>query len=766
MVSAAQSGRDTVQKQRQEDFMLRVLPILNEGFSLRDIPELVLACCMITTVLAAKGHLEDHVLDVMMEAVASGWTPHTTDARITCLAVIAQMRSSPELSKSAIKRLTKLDDFPSRVLAISENYRVDRIALGYILGCFKRLLKPGKDSGNAQVGPVMDFVRAELLGAAELHTVIKSLLSTAKKLQKSGELSPEQQSSFANLITLFAESPTSSDLFQRALKKSSITQDELELFLQTVIPHRIEATTADGDDAMEGIEATTAVSRFDTDLLLVAEQEPRSISFFSPEMSETFSIFYAIFVQSLSSEQNLEKFTQLPALSRDIPLAFISFYVRIWMGKYPQVARCAALRVVTAALKDIKKKNIDFQAIVPYLIVALMDKSANIRRATAECTVALDGYHQSISTGEKLALQTVILDEYSSQVLSTIKNDTASTGAMELVHRILVPDLEECILDANNVSIVLVTALNGSSHSPKSSIKASGLDLKTSRRASIFALLAAHAVTSSFLSTRLCLLTVLNQVGKSGSLIRAQLLVPALRRWLVLTPNDMASFCDIQLVSPSEVDLEFFRVISSREKDGVHLLKQIFSGECTVVREEIFKGAHQRLQEIWSSIKQGEREPIALALLETALPTDESGPDVRRELAMETLRSLQLPTDVLVALVECLPNAFQMPDKPPAAKRRRTSRSEMARFVPVDTAELTKALRRYTLVLELVDNSKPEDHPELLKGLFHVLGEIHDYRAQTNSGMVYLQGLTINSLLAIVDRLKVCISEHAEFGKT
>jgi U3 small nucleolar RNA-associated protein 10 len=758
MVSAAQSGRETVQKQRQEELMLRVLPVLNQALSLRDIPELVFGCCTITIVIAAKAHLEDHVLDGMMEALATGWTPQTTDARITCLAIIAQNRTLPELAKGVIKRLAALDDFPSRTLSISENHSVDRLALGYILGSFKRLQKPGKDGGKASLEAAEMFIRAELLGAAETRLVIKGLLSTAKKLQKSGEWTPDQQSSFANLVTLFAESPTWSEIFQRSLEKSSFTQNELELSLQTVIPCRIEALSVDSGDAMEEVETVTTRSRFENDLNLLAERGPCSLSFFSFEAAEDFGIYYSVFLQALSSEQNLQRFTQLPIFGREFPVASTSFYTRIWVGKHPQVARCAALRLLAAALKDSGATDIDFQDVVPYLIAALMDKSANVRRAAAECVEGLAKYYQSIPSGRKDPMQSVILGQKPTQNISTKDGESSVKVAMDLVLQVLKPDLEECILDANNISIVLITALNGSSHSEKSSTKASGLELKSSRRASIFAFLASHAIATPFLSVRLQLLSILNQVGKSSSVARIQLLIPALRRWLVLTPKDLSTFCDIQLVSPFEVDLDFFRVISAREKDGVHLLRQIFAGEHAVVRVEIFKAAYQRLQEIWPGIKHGEREPIALALLEVALSIEDSRPEVQRDLAMESLRSLPLPTDVLVALVESLPNALQMPDKSPAAKRRRTSRNEVARFVPVDTAELSQALRRYTLVLELVENSKPEEHPELLKGLFHVLGEIHDYRTQTDSGMVYLQGLAINSLLAIVDTLKVCIS--------
>jgi len=94
-----------------------------------------------------------------------------------------------------------------------------------------------------------------------------------------------------------------------------------------------------------------------------------------------------------------------------------------------------------------------------------------------------------------------------------------------------------------------------------------------------------------------------------------------------------------------------------------------------------------------------------------------------------------------------------MPDKSPAAKRRRTSKSEMARYHTHDAADIAKALRRYTLVLELVESNEPAKHPQLLKGLFHALSELQHFRALSDSSLVYIQGLVVGSLLSVVERL-------------
>ena len=59
-----------------------------------------------------------------------------------------------------------------------------------------------------------------------------------------------------------------------------------------------------------------------------------------------------------------------------------------------------------------------------------------------------------------------------------------------------------------------------------------------------------------------------------------------------------------------------------------------------------------------------------------------------------------------------------------------------------------------TFILEIVDSSSPETHPELAGGLFQTLAALHHFKSQIQSGMSYLLSLTLGSLLAIVNTSK------------
>lgn len=218
-VSQAQSGRETINLQKKQDLLTLVVPVLIDAFSLPNIPDLIFGACMIVTVMAAKARLEDGELDSLMESVASGWTASTIDARITCLAVLAQERESYGLSKDTTKRLLKCNDFVEQVTSVSQRYRVDRLALGYIIGCLKRLHRAKNESVN--LDGVAKLLQEDILTQPELRIAVKELLSSSKKIQEPGSsITSEQRSNLADLVTLLAESPKWSGLFNKILAKS------------------------------------------------------------------------------------------------------------------------------------------------------------------------------------------------------------------------------------------------------------------------------------------------------------------------------------------------------------------------------------------------------------------------------------------------------------------------------------------------------------------------------------------------------------------
>jgi U3 small nucleolar RNA-associated protein 10 len=205
----------------------------------------------------------------------------------------------------------------------------------------------------------------------------------------------------------------------------------------------------------------------------------------------------------------------------------------------------------------------------------------------------------------------------------------------------------------------------------------------------------------------------------------------------------------------SEVDAAMISIVRAKDEDSIQMLRQVLQGLKANSRSDIQEAAFGRLKQIWSSIPTDEQQTLAVLLLDNALDTENEAISThRKDLSLETLHGLKLSTETLTALLNSLTTTVQMPENPPPAKRRRTSRSETSRVEFRDSDELTQTLRRYTITLELVEKSSPEKHPKLLKPLFQCLGEIQHYKLETDSGLVYLQGLVINSLLGIIRNAK------------
>ncbi|KAH0357099.1 hypothetical protein KCU81_g635, partial [Aureobasidium melanogenum] len=66
MLDAAMSGRADVRSQRQEDLLLRVVPVLQQTLRIKNVPELFLGSCMIICVLVSKTQLDDKTKDYQL----------------------------------------------------------------------------------------------------------------------------------------------------------------------------------------------------------------------------------------------------------------------------------------------------------------------------------------------------------------------------------------------------------------------------------------------------------------------------------------------------------------------------------------------------------------------------------------------------------------------------------------------------------------------------------------------------------------------------
>ncbi|KAL3425575.1 ssu processome component [Phlyctema vagabunda] len=759
MLDKSRSGRKGVQQQNEQDVIMRLIPTLNEGLAMKKVPDLRIGCYMLLAILASKGGLEDKILTSMMEAVVLGWTTETTLPGTVCLAVLSQQRNAKQLTKRLTKELLKIPNLPTLLIDLSKQRRVDKLANGLCLALVDRLNKNGDTRGLPIIN---ELIEHELLSDSQASVVVKYMLLAAHQVDNE---SPEEvrSSLAASLVSLTNLSGHVGEVVQEALKATDIDMDELEMKLHTsILPKQILSAPAE-DVEMEDADSTTknASPIFSELLGKISERKTSERSFLAHDASHIYSELCQVFLASTSDSANMDIFDNAPLLQRGSFLetpVYLTFYVKTWCGPYPVMARVSAIQMASQCLASSETRNHDFQAVLPYAIVALRDPATKVRRAATELLAQIERLQPDHSEGKKVSkdmIQWAVGDLYgASDETSGIKWLSIDV-ASRLLREVLIPSLEECVLDRKHIESVFDKALNGPRTSTESPKKVDSGRLPQTARASIMSFLANHTLYTPIYLVKCRLLACLNQVRGVASTSRTKVLLPVLQQWASLKSNEVLRICNNEQIDLVEFDDQALMTITATDKEGLNYLSAIINGTVGADRPELLKALFRRLRSLWPSLKGDLRLQTAQMLMETSQAT-ENGKlnELASGEASNFLNSMPLSTDILLSFLTQLPTAAKLSDKSPATKRRRTSHGEVAKTPLQDPEQLAAAIRQVTLVLQLVDSSNAGTHPELLKGLFTTLAELQHFKAQVSSELAYLQGLVLSSLLAIMQAFK------------
>lgn len=752
MTGTARSGRNPVQQQREEDLMLFILPVLDEALGFSNCPEIIIACYMTIMVLVAKTNLSEKVLDGLMEAVIRSRNSETETSCLVCVAIIAQERRRARFPKAVTKRILKIRGFVEKLPGLAKQCRVERLALGYILGRLERA--DGSDFIALQ--DVETTLKMNLLEDSLNKVAIGALIQFVRKNSNPGETNERTRVQLGTIMSTLASSTTLAVPWREALIDEGVDLETLESQLGIVLQDLI---LQDGENGVpDQLPAPVKdSSSFETILSSLVEQGEKSASssFLISNVNTLFgdiSRVFAIAARSTDRNERLTTVLSLPILQRDHAFrdpTYLTCLLRLGVATSSSSAKVAAWREVHATLSKVGSADdgtdiVDLQVLIPYVITALGDRSKAVRHAASECVVRL-GRLDKTQKDIKKTKKTKIWgqkDVYGGSIkdLEWLSHDESN----KVVSTVLIPTLEECLLDEYHIQRVLSSALDGQSQE-------SATGLKSSLRQSLSAFLASHAVKSPLLCVKLVIFGILGRVGKGASSARTQYIIPAIRTWLQLKQSVAAELCYKENLTLNVVDRSLVDCLHARDSEGVQVLLEVMDGEFDTTGREFQTSAVQRLKEIWPELKSGLQEHIATSLLDLALiESEEPAVLSRQEQAFDILRSVTLSTAVLDLFLRSVPTGVQLQVAPPPNKRRRTSQVEKIKMDLSSEADVSKHLRRLTVILELLDSSHPERHPELLKGLFHILGELQHYRNQSGLNLVYLQSLAIGSLLSIV----------------
>lgn len=762
MLEKSRSGRQGVQMQNEQDVILRLLPTLNEGLAMEKVPELRIGCYMLLSTMASKSRLEDKLLNVMMEAVVLGWTSSTFIPGLVCISILAQHRAAKQITKRLTKELLKVPGLSDLLIEISQQRRIDKLANGLCLTLINRLSKNGDASVLSIVEPV---VKNGLLNEAQTTVIVKSLLLAAYQLDDSVDTDGSARNHLAKSLTSLAELPGNTGLIVRgAMDDTSVDMDELELRLQAVIRPKDLLAPAPEDSVMQDADQndSTQKSAFESLFSALPTRTVDETSFLCHSKSHIYHQLCQAFLVSVARTEDIEQFENAPILQRDDAVTatlHFSFFMRVWSSPYPVLARVAALQAVTRRLRSVENFTVDFQALIPYAVVALGDSSSKVRGAAADLIVAMDKLYPvdgDLKKHQTKMRQWAVEDLYGKGKERKEIHWLSTDHAVRFLRDILIPTLEECVLDKGHVDSVLENTLNSPKSSSETPKRNDLVRLSQTLRASILSFLGSNVTYTPLYLVKMRLLGGLNRVRGVASTTRTKVLLPELQRWATLRHSDALHHCKDAQIDIEEFDNQAVTIVVANDAEGLDYLARICSSEIAADRPTLLAAAFRRIHKMWPSLKGDLQIKTAQFLLDVSqAPAGESGGgSIAQGEAMDLLRTVPLSTDILLSFLNQLPTAAKLTDKPPATKRRRTSHGEVARASLHDSKQLTSAIQKVTFVLQLIDSSNPKEHPALVAGLFNMLAELQHFKIQVGSELGYLQGLVLSSLLAVMGAYK------------
>ncbi|KAI8626881.1 armadillo-type protein [Xylariaceae sp. FL1651] len=755
MLDRMRSGRSAIQKSNDQYLLQLIGPTISDALVMPKAAGLQIACYMVVTVFVAKGDLDDGTNSALMEQLVAGWTAESLRPGLICLSILAQYRSAKQMSSKVTRALLKVQNLPELLIDIGREHDIGKLANGLCLALIDRIYKKSDSRG---LPLIESLLLASVLSQQQAAVIFKSLLLTAYKVDDQVDGQGEIRKKLAS--TIIRLSQTESDVrsvFTQAINDTDVDLDVLEMRLDVQLRPRLLAAQPSADAKMdENRDVQTHTENFETVLEGVSKIKTKPAdSCLRPKSLDVFADLCSIFLSGLAEPSNVAIFDEIAPLHRKQASRepfYFSFLMRIWCGPYPTLARVGALDMAKNRLKLADCRGVDYQGIFPYSIAALNDPSRKVRRAAADLITVLESLYQD----DDAKAQPYIWGQGTLYDNIEALEWTSPEICQNFMRTIILPSLEECVLNADYIVGIINSALNGSSRGAVDGVeKDKKGQLSHSIRRSIFAFLALHSVHSPLLTLKLRLGVCLNQVKSVSGTSRTQLLLPLLQQWTSLSAAQATQLCSLEKIDESVVDKSSLEVLLPNDKEGLEFVLDAVQMNGLLSRQNLLHTAFLRIRELWPFMKIETRYIVAKRMLELTHAEWSDERNLASTEAADLLRNIELPTDILLYFLGSLEPTAKMAVEPPPGKRRRTSSSEIHRGQSTQTTpEISATLKHVTFVLQLVEGSNPEKHPELLNALFNTLSELQHFRALVGSELGYLQSLVLRSLLAMVPAYK------------
>lgn len=747
MLDKMRSGRKTIQKSNDQAIMHLIGPILSEAMVLKKVSSLQVASYMVIVAFVCKGNLDDATITALMEQLVTGWTTETLRPGLVCLAILAQYRSPKQMSRKVTKALLNVTGLPEILDDIRKDHKIEKLSNGFCLALIERITKRGDTTGLQFIEAI---VPKQILSAPQMSVVFKSLMLAAHRVDDSvDENGMVRQELAATIVRLSQTTGAAAEVFAKAITDTEIDVEALELRLDTKLRPKAIAQADDAPVTDTNGDVPMVPEDFDTIFDRVNQHATATAtSCLLPTPPDVFTDLCSLYLSAVPDRGNLATFQRAAAVQRgeapNNPF-FFTFLIRIWCGPYPTLARSNALDMAKDRIKSGDCESVDFQSLLPYCVAGLSDPAKKVRRSAADLITVLDGLAAS---NPEPSAHWATRGLYGKPEPATVLERNA---VRKLLQSVLMPSLEECVLNADHIHAVVQSSLGSSS---RSSIDGNEKDKKSHMshgiRLAVLSFLSGHVVETPLLPVKLRLLQPLNQVKGVSGTTRTQLLLPLLKWWASLSAEAASSSCQEHSISEAAMDTATVDTVVPNDNEGLEFLLQSVQTPVLSTRQNLLHAVFVRIEKMWPSMKTETRHVVADQLLVMAEENASGERSPVANEAAEVLRNVELTTENLLSFLDSLQNAAKMANETPPSKRRRTSSSEARGAISQPDHGLTQALRQVTFVLQLVEGSDPAKHPHILNALFNTLSELQHFRTLLGSELGYLQNLVLRSLLAIV----------------
>lgn len=749
ILDQSRSGRPEAQRQNQENMVFRVIPVLNAGLSIQDNPDLHVGCYMILTVLVKKCALEDKVLAALLEATASGLS-QTKSAGLICLAVTAEQQVEVLLPKRVLNALLKLETLDSdlRLLKL-DLYNVEKLVLGIILGIVDEV-SVAQEARYVKLVRVL--IEADLLDESKLSIAITHIILATQTCYPGSKEVLNVQASLMDLLLSLSEKETVRSILKASPELDMRIREAMNMDEHALEQEHMGSVLEPEDQSYTFVSFENAMSR-------IPVQTALDTSFLSHSDSLVFDSLARAFLSAFQSSANLKTLCDLLVLGKSLSMSkplYFSFFVRIWCSHFPAAARAAAIAIVSEGLRG-QGFITDPQFLIPYIIYGLADPSHSVRSASANLVITLSSYYNESKGKENKQPNQSVLgrgEVYGQGYQSGEVVWLSWKEATKTLKEILEPSLEECLLDANHILRYLPNLLNRAGQQYSGTENAQK-KTKTPVRQAIFAFLCSHVVSTPVFRVKFLLLKILNEVEKVGTVSRTKALLPLLSERTLGNTVEIEVLCNKHHISLPQFLDRLVGIVSPSDSDGVHILESILTKN-TESGSLLLNAAHQRIRGLWLSLNSNMQLALARSLLEVAVDDiDENADESWRNEYRLTLMSVSLSPSVLQSFLESLSFTPDNSTEPSSLKRRRGARHAGTTILTQDPQSFRRSIRKSTFVMELIEACHAEKHPQLLRGLFQVMGKIQQLKDHSGMDMGYLEVLVMGNISPIVKRLEV-----------